>query len=337
VDLDGDIDLFVGTRALPSYYGLPADQFLLLNDGTGHFKDASSSWAPAFKKLGMVTDAVWFDFDGNSYPDLAIVGEWMPVTIFSNDGKQLTKVESINGLKNSEGLWNRIKTADLDQDGDSDLVLGNLGLNSRLRASAENPLLLKVNDFDQNGSVEPIFAFRKDGKEYPLALRQDIVKQMSSLKKQFIYYKDYADKSVADLFKPQLLERAENLEIYETRTVVLINEGKQSFQMKPLPQEAQVAPVYGIGIDDLNGDSFPDLVLGGNLFAIKPEIGRYDALHGVAMLGDGKGNFKALSPVQSGIQVNGEIRHIGILNNRGKKMLTLIRNNDTVKFYTIRK
>jgi hypothetical protein len=198
-------------------------------------------------------------------------------------------------------------------------------------------LLLKVNDFDQNGSVESIFAFRKEGKEYPLALRQDIIKQMSSLKKKFMYYKDYADKSLPDLFEPRLLERAENLEIYETRTIVFINEGNQSFQLKPLPQEAQVAPVYGIAVDDLNGDSFPDIVLGGNLFAIKPEIGRYDALHGLVLQGDGKGNFKALTSTQSGILVAGEIRHISILKNKDAKMLGLIRNNDAIKFYTIRK
>jgi hypothetical protein len=337
VDKDGDIDLFIGTRGLPSYYGLPADQFLLINDGSGHFTDASLSFAPQLRKLGMVTDAVWFDFDGNEFPDLALVGEWMPVTVFSNDGKQLKKVENVPGLKNSEGLWNRIKAADLDQDGDTDFVLGNLGLNSRLRASVENPLLLKVNDFDQNGSVEPIFAFRKNGKEYPLALRQDIVKQMSSLKKKFIYYKDYADKSLADLFEPRLLERAENLAIYQTHTSVLINGGNKSFELKPLPEEAQVAPVYGLAIEDLNGDTFPDIILGGNLFAIKPEIGRYDALHGLVLQGDGKGSFKAVSSQQSGINITGEVRHISMINNKNKRVLAFVRNNHAIKFYTIRK
>jgi hypothetical protein len=292
---------------------------------------------PQLRKLGMVTDAVWFDFDGNEFPDLALVGEWMPVTVFSNDGKQLKKVENIPGLQNSEGLWNRIKAADLDQDGDTDFVLGNLGLNSRLRASVENPLLLKVNDFDQNGSVEPIFAFRKNGKEYPLALRQDIVKQMSSLKKKFIYYKDYADKSLADLFEPRLLERAENLAIYQTHTSVLINKGNKSFELKPLPEEAQVAPVYGIAIEDLNGDAIPDIILGGNLFAIKPEIGRYDALRGLVLQGDGKGSFKAISPQLSGINITGEVRHIGMIKTKNKKMLAFVRNNDAIKFYTIRK
>jgi hypothetical protein len=337
VDHDGDIDLFVGTRSLPSYYGLAADQFLLINDGHGKFTDASNTWAPQFKKLGMVTDAVWFDFDGNEFPDLMIAGDWMPVTIFSNNGKGLTKVENVKGLENSEGLWNRIKAADLDGDGDVDFVLGNLGTNSRLKTSPDALLLLKVNDFDQNGSIEPVFAFQKDGKEYPLALRQDIIKQMSSLKKKFIYYKDYADKSLDQIFDARLLERAENLTARQLRSCVLMNDGTQSFRLNPLPAEAQVAPVYGIATEDINADGFADIVLGGNLFAVKPEVGRYDAMHGLLLLGNGKGDFRPVDSKQSGLLLKGEVRHINILKNKTTKTMAVVRNNDTIKFYSIQK
>ncbi len=336
VDNDGDLDLFVGTRLLPSYYGMPTDQFLLINDGKGNFSDASSSIAPEFHALGMVTDAAWFNFDGDAFPDLAVVGDWMPITIFANDGKQLKKVEKVNGLDSTDGLWNRIKATDLDGDGDLDFVLGNLGLNSKLRASSEHPLWLKVNDFDQNGSVEPVFAYEKNGVLVPLALRQDIIKQMSSLKKKFLHYEEYATKTLNDIFDPKLIANATSLKIQETRSSVLMNLGNQTFELRPLPEAAQVSPVYGIASEDVDGNGTVDLVLGGNLFAVKPEIGRYDALHGLVLLGDGKGNFTPLSALQSGFSLQGQVRHIDVLKNKSKKVLAAVRNNEPIKFYLIK-
>ena len=337
IDNDGDLDLFVGTRSLPSYYGLPPDQFLLVNDGQGNFSDATSTLAPQLQKLGMVTDAVWFNFDGDSFLDILIIGDWMSITIFLNNGKTLTKLEHVNGLENTEGLWNRIKSSDLDGDGDLDFVLGNLGLNSKLKASPDRPLMLKVNDFDQNGSVEPIFAFEKNGKQYPLALRQDIIKQMSSLKKKFLYYEDYANKSLDEIFDQRVLEQATNLKIQEVRSSVLINRGDGSFELKPLPEEAQFSPVYGLAIGDIDGNGVSDLVLGGNLFAVKPEIGRYDALHGSVLLGIGNGEFTPLSSRRAGLMVKGEIRHLGFLKKKTSKVLAVVRNNETMKFYSIQK
>jgi hypothetical protein len=337
VDNDGDLDLFVGTRVLPSYYGVPADQFLLINDGRGTFSDATATQAPGFRALGMVTDAAWFNFDGDQFPDLLVVGDWMPVRVFVNNGKSLTEAVSVKGLENSEGLWNRVKPADIDGDGDVDFVLGNLGLNSKLKASTEKPLWLHVNDFDQNGSVEPVFAFEKEGKKFPLALRQDIVKQMSSLKKKFIHYDEYASKSLDEIFDKKLLESATNLKIQDTRSSILINSGNQSFELKPLPVEAQVSPIYGIAIEDVDGNGTNDLVLGGNLFAVKPEIGRYDALHGLVLLGDGNGDFKPLSTSESGISLQGEVRQLGVIKNGASKFLAVVRNNDAMVFYSIKK
>jgi hypothetical protein len=314
---------------------LPCDQTLLLNDGLGNFKDATQEMAPQFKKLGLVTDAQWFDYDGNGFQDLIITGEWMPITIFKNDGKKLVRAENVSGFEKSEGWWNSIKSADLDGDGDVDFVLGNLGQNSKIRPSVSNPVSLYVNDFDQNGSLESIFTFQKNGEDYPMALRPDIIKQMSSLKKKFIYYKDYANKSVKGIFDPKLLERATKLNFYEPNTVLLINNGNESFDRKTLPFNAQVSPVYGIEITDINNDDKPDLLLGGNLFSVKPEIGRYDALHGLALLGDGTGNFVATSSMESGLKLSGEIRHIQALRTKKGKLLAFVRNNDSVKFYKV--
>jgi enediyne biosynthesis protein E4 len=337
VDNDGDLDLFVGTRSLPSYYGLHADQFLLVNDGHGNFTDASEKLAPQFRGLGMVTGAAWFNFDGDAFPDLAVVGDWMPITIFSNDGQRLVRVDTIKGLQGTEGIWNRIIPSDLDGDGDLDFVLGNLGLNSKLKASMAQPLSLLVNDFDQNGSIEPIFAFEKQGKMFPMALRQDIIKQMSSLKRKFIYYEEYATKSVDQIFDPTLLERAIRLKIHEVRSSVLMNGGDGSFKLKPLPYQAQVSPVYGIAVEDLDGNGTKDLVLGGNLYAVKPEIGRYDALHGLVLLGKGDGDFVATSPLASGLSLRGEVRSLTFLKRKSDKILAVVRNNDTMAFYSIQK
>jgi hypothetical protein len=336
IDNDGDLDLFVGTRSIPSYYGLPVDQFILINNGHGVFTDASSSVAPTFSKLGMVTDATWFDYDKNGFVDLFIVGEWMSPTIFTNDGTHLTKLESVSGLDSLNGWWNTIQSTDLDSDGDLDFILGNLGMNSKFKPTNDSPITLFVNDFDQNGSTEPIFSHLLKGEDYPMELRQDMVRQMSSLKKKFLYYKDYANKSMADIFDPKLLTSATTLKFNEPRTSILWNDGGKGFHFAPLPIEAQFSPVYSICITDFNNDKLPDIVLGGNLFAVKPEVGRYDALHGLLLLNDGKRNFTPLPTTQSGLRIEGEIRDIKLIHTKGNKMLFLfVRNNDSIKFYKI--
>ncbi len=333
IDKDGDLDLFVGTRLIPSYYGKPCDQMLLLNDGKGNFTDVTNVVAPQLKQLGMVTDAVWFDHDGNGYQDLMIVGEWMPVMIFHNNGKKLVKAENITGLDKSEGWWNRIKPIDLDGDGDLDFVLGNLGLNSKFKPTHESPLSLYVNDFDNNGSFEPIFTYRKNNKEYPLALRQEMVKQMNSLKKKFLYYKDYADKSLPEIFDAKLLEKSIKLNFYEPHTSILINNGKAGFELKHLSLQAQLSPVYGIEGFDVDADGDQDIILGGNLFAVKAEAGRYDAMDGLILRNEGNNNFKPLTGAQSGLKIPGEIRHIQIVDSNGKKSVAFVRNNESVLFY----
>jgi enediyne biosynthesis protein E4 len=335
-DNDGDMDLFVGTRMRPSYYGLPCDQYLLVNDGNGNFTDASNSVAPQFSKLGMVTDAIWFDYDDNGFSDLIIVGDWLPITIFKNDGKKLVKADNISGLENSEGWWNSIASGDVDDDGDTDFIIGNLGRNSRFSPTIKNPISLYVNDFDQNGSVEPIFAFTKDGIEYPLALRQDIIKQMSSLRKKFVFYKDYADKSVAEIFDSKLLAQSIKHNFYEPNSVVLINNKEKGFKRNPLPIQAQVAPVFAIHLDDINNDKKLDIILGGNLFSVKPEVGRYDALQGLALTGDGNGNFISLPTQESGIKLEGEVRHINLLRVSDGKLLAFVQNNNSIKFYKLK-
>jgi enediyne biosynthesis protein E4 len=332
-DNDGDLDLFIGTRVIPSYYGLPCDQVLLQNDGKGSYTNVTSTYAPELRKLGMVTDAEWFDFDHDKFPDLIIVGDWMPITIFKNDGRKLSRVNSVPGLENSNGWWNCLTSADIDNDGDVDFVAGNLGLNSKFKPSVSSPVSLYVYDFDNNGSLEPVFAYLKDGVEYPYALRQDIIKQMSSMKKKFVFYKDYASKSLTDIIPPGDLKKADHLFFYEARTSVIVNQGNGTFNVQPLPMAAQVSPVFAIASTLINEDKYPDLILGGNLFSVKPEVGRYDALRGLVLYGNGKGDFKPVLNYESGLTVDGETRHISIMRSGKKKLLAFIQNNDTIKFY----
>ena len=337
VDNDGDIDLFVGTRLRLRYYGLPCDQFLLLNDGKGNFKDVSRDWAPAFEQLGMVTDAAWFNYDDDEFKDLIVVGDWMPITVFKNNGKKFEKVDTVRGLENTNGWWNRISMSDIDHDGDADFVLGNLGLNSRFKPTPTSPISLYVNDFDQNGSIEPIYAFKgKDGIQYPFALRQDLIKQMSSLKKKFVYAKDYATQSLNDFLDPKLLADATVLHFYEPHSSVLINHAKKGFVIKHLPLPAQFSPVYGIALEDVDNDKELDIILGGNLFSVKPEEGRYDAMRGLVLMGDGKFNFTALTSTESGVKIEGEVRQIEVLSANGFRLYSFIRNNSSIKFYKLK-
>ncbi len=338
IDHDGDQDLFVGTRVIPGYYGDPPGQYILLNDGKGKFSDATASWAPALSRLGMVTDAEWADVDGDGWHDLVVVGEWMPVTVFKNDGKGLTLTDHVsNGFDKSDGWWNEVKVQDINGDKKPDLILGNLGWNSRFRPSKEEPVSLYIADFDNNGSIDPIYTYQRGGKTYPYALRQDLLKQIPSLKKKFLYYKDYAGKTIEEVFSPEQLQKAKILRFYEPSNSIALNQGGVKFEMKQLPPEAQVAPVYAILPMDLNGDDNQDLVIAGNFFPVKPEIGRYDDMRGLVLTGDGKGNFKPLSAAASGLKVGGEVKDIEIVRTRKGVDLAVARNNESLKLYGVRK
>lgn len=335
VDNDGDQDLFIGNRLQPAYYGLPCDQVLLLNDGQGNFSDASATLAPEFKKLGMVTDACWFDFDKNGFEDLVVVGEWMRPTIFLNDGVRFSKHLDTSPLDSMSGWWNTIRSNDIDGDGDADLFLGNLGWNSRFKPTKKEPVNLYVSDFDQNGSLDPVFSYYNNGIEYPAALRQDLIKQMPSLKKRFIYYKQYAGKNLTEVIDPEQLRSARKLSFEYPSSCVLLNNGKMGFEIRSLPVEAQVSPVFAVEFADIDDDSNKEVILGGNFFSVKPEIGRYDALHGLVLKYDPKNAFKTLTSTESGLDIRGEVRHVSSMRCKDGIKLIFIRNNDSVKLYEI--
>lgn len=328
-DLDGDIDLFVGVRLKPLLYGVPCNGYLLQNDGNGNFTDISGSAAPGLKNIGMITDMQWADIDQDGDPDMVIVGDWMPVTIFVNDTGKFQKQKTA-GLENSNGWWNCLESADIDHDGDIDFIAGNHGLNSRFKASLQKPVSMYVNDFDNNGTVEQILTVYNGEKAYPLALKHDLVRQIPSLKKKYPNYVDYARQTITDIFTPRQLESAITLHAFEMRSSVILNDGNGNFHILPLPERAQFSTIHAVLVKDLAGESSPDLLVGGNLYDVKPEVGRYDASYGLLLEGNGDGTFRSMPSDKSGVLIKGQIRDIQNIQTSAGDLYIVARNNDHV-------
>ena len=328
IDNDNDLDLFVGERAIPNRYGAPGSGFLLINDGTGKFTEQSTNLAPEFKNLGMITDAIFIDITKNGYKDLVVVGDFMGVAVFENQQGKFKRTEK-NTLSNLKGWWNTIEKSDLDNDGDFDLILGNHGLNSRFKATPKNPIKLYVNDFDKNGFLDPILSFTGiDGKEYPYALRHNLVDQLKYLSKKFPDYESFKVATIQDIFTPQQLQESKILEANTLASVILFNEGAFNFSVQKLPLETQFSPIYAIATSDFDNDGDQDILLGGNLDGVKPEFGRYDASFGNYLENTGNRVFK-FHQQGKGLKVNGQIRDLKVLKNK----VFITKNNDSLEVY----
>ena len=321
MDKDGDMDLFLGGRAVPGVYGLTPRSFIFENDGKGNFTDITNENTGP---IGMVTDAIWKDVNNDNWADLIVVGEWMPITVFLNNNGELI---AGNPLANSHGWWTTIKSADLDNDGDQDFIVGNWGENMKLKASNQKPLSLYLADFDGDKKPNGIMEWYtpEDEIPYPFASKADITAKMPILKKQNLKYADYATKQVKDLFPINEIEKAQKKMVNNFQTSVIWNNGN-SFEIKPFYFEAQMSPVIAIEIADFDGDKINDIYLGGNFYKLKPEIGRHDGLDGGYFKGIGKGQFSYISSQKSGIISKGEIRDAKMIN----KILIIATNNQNL-------
>jgi enediyne biosynthesis protein E4 len=329
-DKDGDMDLFVGVRSHPFLYGIPMNGYILNNDGKGKFKNVTLEIAKGLEEIGMITDAAWSDINGDGNGDLIVVGEYMPITVFVNEsGSFVNKTEQFE-LNKTNGWWNTIESADLDGDGDLDFVLGNHGLNSRFKASEDKPVCMYVNDFDKNGTMEQIICTYYGDKSYPMVLRHDLMAQIPTLKKKYLKYESFKDQMITDIFTQEELSNAIKHNVYELSNSLLINEGAEGLKLKHLPVEAQFSVTYAIIIDDFDHDGSMDIILAGNLYNVKPEVGQYDASYGTFLKGDGKGNFIVLPETKSGLMLDGEIRDLETITIAGKKYLLAARNNDSI-------
>ena len=340
-DADGDMDIFIGGRILADQYPLSPRSYILQNNA-GKFTDVTKEVCPALEKPGMITGAVWLDFDNDKKPDLVICGEWMPVRFFKNINNKLQEVTENTGLKNTNGLWRSLQAADIDKDGDIDFIAGNMGLNNKYHASHDRPMMLYAKDLDANGSIDIIPAYYiKNNKGvyelFPAIDRTQFAEEIPYIKKKYLLNKDYAMINMEELFKGIDMKDMMVLKCETTATVWIENLGNGHFKMHQLPLEAQFAPVNAIVADDLDHDGNIDLLLGGNEYQAEISTGRYDASYGLFLKGDGKGLFTPVKSTQSGFVVVGDMKNLKTITNKNQHQFVLAAiNNDSLKCFKIR-
>ncbi len=326
-DNDGDTDVFVGSRSVPGVYGITPKHLLLENDGKGNFTNVIDKKAFKLNEAGMITDAVWEDIDNDGKKDLIVVGDWMAPQIFKNTGRRLAVFKS--SLSSLSGFWNSVSCVDLNNDGKNDLVLGNKGTNTSYKATVSNPMKLFVNDFDNNGTIEQITTQTVDHRDVTLHLKQELAKQIPSIKKKNLSYADFSKKSFQEIFDKEVIDNAIQRQVTFQESAIAINKSNGDFEIKKLPKEVQFSSVNAICVMDVNHDGILDLVLGGNQFEFKPQFSRLDANYGSVLLGNNKGDFSWLPNSKSGFFVKGEIKNIKTIQSKNNKISLIAIINDS--------
>ncbi|MFV7234408.1 VCBS repeat-containing protein [Flavobacterium sp. ZB4R12] len=331
-DNDGDIDVFIGSRSVPGVYGIDPKHLLLENDGKGNFTNVTDKKAFKINSVGMITDAVWEDIDNDSKKDLILVGDWTAPMIFKNTGRRLTEFKS--NLTDYHGFWNTVSCVDLNNDGKKDLVLGNKGTNTSYKATNANPMKLFTNDFDNNGTIEQIATRSIDGKDLPINLKQELAKQIPSIKKKNLSYADYSKKTFQELFAKEVVENSIQKTVNIQESVIAINKGNGKFEIKLLPKEVQFSCVNTICTMDVNNDGILDLILGGNQYEFKPQFSRLDANYGSVLLGNKKGAFSWTPYNKSGFFIKGEVKQLKTIKDKNKTVsIIAVVNDNTTKIF----
>lgn len=308
INADGSPDIFVGGRVVPGRYPETPKSYILINDGKGNFSDQTEKICPELSKLGMITDAAWIDLDLDKKNELVLVGEWMPVTVFSQEKNKLVNSTHQYFDKPYSGWWNTIEAGDFNSDNRPDLIIGNMGLNTQFKASENEPLEMYYSDFDNNGSVDPIFSFYIQHKRYPYITRDELVSQLPVMRKRFSNFKSYADITMEELFQNNELKKSGHLVANHMSTTCFLSNETGKFKITELPNEVQYSPVYTINQLDFNEDGKTDLLLCGNNNRLKIRLGKADANYGILLAGDGKGNFNYIKQSESGFNIWGDVR-----------------------------
>ncbi len=333
---DGHPDLFVGSRVVSQRYGDIPKSHLLENDGAGRFTDVTTAKAPQLSQAGMVSSSAWVDYDSDGKLDLVVAGEWMPVRVFHQEGGRLVERTKEVGLGATNGWWSSVTVADLRGNGRKDLVLGNLGLNSYLKASRTEPVRMYLNDFAKNGGLQQILTSYKNGVSYPVAGRDELLRAIPSLKTKYPTYTSFGAARLEDFIPEGDIRSSQVLEATTFASAVALNNGNGTFSLRDLPAEAQFSPIYSTVADDFDGDGKTDLLLGGNFGGVTPLYGPYDASYGLLLHGLGDGSFQAVDMEKSGVMIEGQVRRMKPLRDaKGNRLIVVARNNDSVRLLRV--
>ncbi|WP_299129736.1 VCBS repeat-containing protein [uncultured Winogradskyella sp.] len=330
IDNDGDKDICIVANAIPHKFGETPYQYIFQNNGSGNFTNVTDQMSEDFKSVGNVYDIIWQDLDSNGFKDAIMVGHWMPVTIFFNDGKILRRHKD-KSLDKTSGWWNTLVAEDFDNDGDIDLMAGNWGLNTRLRASKEEPITLYRQDFDNNGTAETIVTYFYDGTETTIATKDELSKQLPKLNKKFLSYADFGNATIEELFGKYNLKTSKNKKVNLLETCYFENLGNATFKVHKLPLLVQNSSIHHILVEDLNKDGYKDVILTGNNFELSTQIGRLDANRGVVLINDKNGFFNIENLAL--FDIFGQVRDVEILNYKGQDYYVVGRNKERILFY----
>ncbi len=334
-DGDGDADLFIGGGVLSGSYPLNSPGGILINhtaEGDFRFSVGTDQVNPVLRDPGILHDASWVDINNDDFPDLILAGEWMPIRVFINEGgKKLVEKTEEMGLAKTYGFWQRVECADIDNDGDIDIVAGNIGKNIPFRASKEQPMELYSIDFHDNGKITPVITSYVQGKSYPIASLNEILMVLPDLEKKFNTYESYANATVKDMFSEEILARSKVYHVNMLESMVSKNNGQGAFELEVLPEEAQYSSPQGIVVHDFTGDNVADILLTGNLFSCRVEYGPVDASIGTLLIGEGNGQFRTASQKELGVWIRGDVRDAKLLMASNSQQIIVSKNSGDIQ------